>query len=82
MNAVEVTLALPDWFLERLGNPDQAILKRQVLEALVADCLRTRRAGKDEARRWLGLGDAPDRMDAFFAAYRITADSTEGDHGA
>ena len=68
MSFVAVTISLPGWFIERLGNPDQAALERRVLEALVADCLRTGRAGKDEARRWLGLGDAPATMDAFLEA--------------
>lgn len=82
MSFVMVTLSLPDWFVERLGNPDQAALERRVLEALVADCLRTGRVGKEEARRWLGLGDAPVTMDAFLKAYGITADTAGGGHGA
>ncbi len=82
MSSVPVTLALPDWFLERLGNPDEATLQRLVVEALVTGLLRTGRAGVDEARRWLGLDDTPGAMDAFLQAHGITVGGTGGDDGA
>jgi hypothetical protein len=73
MSSILVTLSLPDWFVARLGNPDPATLERRVLEALVADCLRTGHVSNDEARRWLGL-DAPGAPDAFCKPHRITGD--------
>ncbi len=83
MSAVTVMLDLPDWLSERLGRPDQATLERLVVEALAADLLRTGRAGVDEARRWLGLGDAPSgAMNAFLRAHDITVGGTGGDDGA
>ncbi|WP_158292329.1 hypothetical protein [Paracraurococcus ruber] len=54
MSCVTVTLTLPDWLFERLDSPDQATLEHLVVEALMADFPRT---GRDEASRWLGLGD-------------------------
>lgn len=82
MSFVTVTLDLPDWFFERLGNPDGATLQRLVVEALVAGLLHTGRAGVDEARRWLGLDDTPGAMDAFLQAHGITVGDTGGDDGA
>jgi hypothetical protein len=79
---VIVTLELPDWLFERLGSPDGATLERLVVEALVADLLRTGRAGVEEAWRWLGLGDAPGAMGAFLLAHGITAEGVGGDDGA
>jgi hypothetical protein len=74
-----ITLSLPDWFVERLHNPDAATLERRALEALVADVLRTGGAGKEEARRWLGL-DAPGALDAFCKAHGIAGgDAVAGD---
>ena len=61
MSSIVVTLSLPHWFVAYLGNPEPAALERRVLEALVADCVRTGHASNDEARRWLGRdmpGDA------------------------
>jgi hypothetical protein len=82
MSFVTVTLELPDWFFERLGSPDQAKLERLAVEALVAKLLRTRRAGLDEARQWLGLGEAPDALDPFLRAHDIAAEGVGGDDGA
>ena len=65
-SSILVPLSQPDWFVARLGTPDPATLERGVLEALVADGLRTGQASNDEARRWLGL-DAPAALDAFKA---------------
>lgn len=82
MSTVTVTVDLPDWFFERLGSPDHATLERLVVEALTADLLRTGRAGMDEARRWLGLGDVPGAMGVFLLAHGITAEGAGGDDGA
>lgn len=71
MSFVTVTLDLPDWLFERLGSPDYATLERLAVEALTADLLRTGRAEVDEARRWLGLDNAPDAMDAFLQAHGL-----------
>lgn len=82
MSFVTVTLDLPDWLFERLGSPDHATLERLVVEALTADLLRTGRAGLEDARRWLGLGDAPGAMAAFLRAHGITAEGGGSDDGA
>jgi hypothetical protein len=72
---------LPDWFVARLGKPDPATLERRVLQALVADCLRTGHASNDEARRWLGLA-APGTLEAFCKAHGIVGgDAVAGDGG-
>lgn len=81
MSAVAATVAIPDWLVARLGNPDPVALGRRVLEALVADCLRTGLATGAEARDWLGL-DAPGTMDAFRKACGIAGDDTEAGDGA
>ncbi len=79
MSSVVVTLSLPDWFVERLHNPDPATFERRALEALVADVLRTARAGNEQARRWLGL-EAPGALDAFCKAHGIAGgDAVAGD---
>jgi hypothetical protein len=81
MSSILVTLSLPDWFVVRLGNPDPATLERRVLEALVADCLRTGHASNDEARRWLGL-NAPGTPDAFCKPHGIAGDDAVVGDGA
>jgi hypothetical protein len=81
MNSILVTLSPPDWLVARLGNPDPATIERRVLEALVADCLRTGQASSDEARRWLGL-DAPGTLDAFFKAHGIAGGEAVAGDGA
>ncbi len=81
MSSILVTLSLPDWFVARLGNPDPATLEGRVLEALVADCLRTGDASNDEGRRWLGL-DAPGTLDAFCEAQGIAGGEAVAGDGA
>ncbi len=81
MSSILVTLSLPDWFVARLGNPNPATLERRVLEALVADCLRTGHASNDEARRWLGL-DAPGTLDAFCKTQGIAGGEAVAGDGA
>ncbi len=81
MSSILVTLSLSDWFVARLGNPDPATLERRVLEALVADCLRTGHASNDEARRWLGL-NAPGTPDAFRKPHGIAGDNAMVGDGA
>ena len=81
MSSVAVTVPIPDWIVARMGNPDPAALGRRVLEALVADCLRTGLATRAEARAWLGL-DAPGTMDAFRKAHGIAGADAEAGDGA
>ncbi len=76
MTTVVVTLTIPDWFVERLGNPDPAALGRRVLEALVADCLRSDVATVAEVPGWLDL-DGPGALDAFLKAHGIATEGVE-----
>ncbi len=81
MSSIPVTLSLPDWFVACLGSPEPATLERRVLEALVADCLRTGHTSNDESRRWLGL-NAPGTLDAFCKAQGIAGDKAVAGDGA
>lgn len=81
MSSVAVTVLIPDWLVERLGNPDPVALGRRVLEALVADCLRTGLATGAEARDWLGF-NAPGAMEAFCKAHGIAGNDAEAGDGA
>lgn len=81
MNSVLVTVVIPDWLVEHLGHPDQAALERRVLEALVADCIRTGDVSLARAGTWLGL-NAPGAMDASIEVHRIATSDTGAASGA